>query len=242
MSLDRTIAKPLHVQLEEIIRQQIENKDLLPNQAIASESELSRQYNLSRMTVRNVITRLVYEGLLYRVAGKGTYVSEQKITALPISQMGIREQLEALGYQTDTSVVDKRTEKATNKIGEQLHIKKGDEVYVIERIRYANGEPLSLHKTYIPVKITKGLIEKDLEKTALCDILEKEYNIYAKRGQETLECIGACEKDATFLKIDKGFPLLYLKYVMYSQEEIPFEFSEVIFRGDRIKLKFESNR
>jgi GntR family transcriptional regulator len=242
MNLDRSIAKPLHAQLEEIIRLQIENHELLPHQAITSENELSKQYNLSRMTVRNAITRLVYEGLLYRVSGKGTYVAGKKIATLPISKMGIREQLEALGYKTETLVLDKRTDRAAGLIADQLGIKENDEVYALERIRYADGEPLSLHKTYIPQKLARGLIERDVENTALCDILEKQYNIYVKRVEETLECIAANDPDASYLNLDKGFPLLCLKYTMYSQDGIPFEFSEEIFRGDRIKLKFESNR
>jgi GntR family transcriptional regulator len=242
MSLNRSLAKPLHVQLEEIIRKQIENKELLPHQAIASENELSKKYNLSRMTVRNVITRLVYEGLLYRVTGKGTYVASPKIATLPISQMGIREQLEALGYKTETKLLSKGVQEAGRLIAENLNIKEGDEVYTLERIRYAEGEPLSLHKTYIPVAAANDFISKDIEKKALCDILGEEYGIYAKRGEETLECVAASEEDADYLKLDIGFPLLYLQYVLYSQNEIPFEFSEVLFRSDRIKLKFGANR
>ena len=63
--------------------------DLIP-----SENELSKECGVSRMTVRNVITKLVQEGLLFRIPGKGTYVSEPKIIADTLSYAGIREQLE----------------------------------------------------------------------------------------------------------------------------------------------------
>lgn len=242
MSLDRSSPIPLYLQLEEILKNKIENKELLPHQAIPSENELGKQFNLSRMTVRNVITRLVGEGLLYRVPGKGTFVAEPKITTAPITQMGIREQLEEMGYETETTVIDKKIEKATEKVSEILHIPIGAPVYILERLRYANNEPLSLHISYIPVELCSGLLEKDIESIPLCNILDSDYQIIAKRGTETLETIGAGPREAKLLEIKKGFPLLLLTYVMYSQEDIPFEYSKVVFRGDRIKLKFEFHR
>jgi GntR family transcriptional regulator len=93
MMLDRNSPLPLHAQLEEIIKAGIENEEWPFESVIPSENELSKMYGISRMTVRSVITRLVHEGLLYSVPGKGTFVSEPKIVSRPLSQMGIREQL-----------------------------------------------------------------------------------------------------------------------------------------------------
>ena len=76
-ALNRSGPKPLYLQLEDILRAQIMEGVLKHHEAIPSENELSRIYDLSRMTVRGVITRLVSEGLLYRVPGKGTFVSDK---------------------------------------------------------------------------------------------------------------------------------------------------------------------
>ena len=66
-----------------------------------SESELMNKYDLSRITVRNACNHLVKEGILYRVAGKGTFVSSPKIMTSSLAYMGFREQLERMGYETD---------------------------------------------------------------------------------------------------------------------------------------------
>jgi len=242
MELDRTSPRPLHAQLEEILRQKIENTELVVDQAIPSENELSRQFKLSRMTARNVITRLVSDGLLYRVPGKGTFVAAQKIVTAPLTQMGIREQLIAMGYETDTVVIDKKIEKASKKIANYLMISEGDLIYVLVRLRYANGEPLSLHTSHIPVKVCSELFQNNLEKEPLCDILSKKYNIISKRGIETLESVGTNARESKLLNVKKGFHMLLLTYIMYSQDDNPFEYSKVLFRGDRIKLSFEFSR
>ena len=83
--LDRNDPKPLHQQLREILEDAIESGKWGPDEKIPSENELSSMYGLSRMTVRSVLTELVREGWLYRVQGKGTFVSEKIET---LSQIG----------------------------------------------------------------------------------------------------------------------------------------------------------
>ena len=60
-ALDKTNAKPLHIQIEESILQKLESKEWAPGKLIPSENELSHIYGVSRTTVRNVITKLVQE-------------------------------------------------------------------------------------------------------------------------------------------------------------------------------------
>lgn len=239
--LERQNPKPLYVQLEEIIREKIESGEWKPHLPILSENELSKNYGMSRMTARSVITQLVREGLLYRVPGKGTFVSDPKITTNPLSYMGIREQLEKMGYEITTKLV--KAEKATvsDKIANVLELNHGSEVFVIERVRYIKGEPLSLHMSYIPFDIGESILTQDFEGEQLCVILERDYDL--KRGKviETLESSVANQTEAKLLSVKQGYPLLLLQNTIYSPAGRPFEYSKVLFRGDKIKLKFEFN-
>src|SRR3954447_24012491 len=92
--LVRESAVPLYAQLEQILHTRITRGEWLPGQRIPSENELNRIYGLSRMTVRGVLTKLVGDGLLVRVPGKGTYVATPKINAVSPAYRGVREQLE----------------------------------------------------------------------------------------------------------------------------------------------------
>ena len=240
--LNRSGPKPLYAQLEEILRADIREGRLAHHEAIPSENELSRLYELSRMTVRGVITRLVNEGLLYRVPGKGTFVAEPKIMTGPLSQKGIREQLEAQGYETGTTMLDKRVERADQSISEGLSLPPGSPVYRLERLRYANGEPLALERSYIPEELCEDFFQQNLEKEPLCNILEKRYSIVATHGVETLESCQASAEEARLLKVPRGSALLLLHYTLFSQTGAPFEFTKVVFRGDRFKLRFAFSR
>lgn len=240
--LERTNPKPLYAQLEEIMRNKIEHGEWSPNNSIPSENEFCRIYGVSRMTARSVITLLVREGLLYRVPGKGTFVADRKITTGPLSYTGIREQLEQQGYETSTKIIAIEKQSASKQIAAKLEMEEGSPVYYLERVRYVKHEPISIHVSYMPSMLCEGLERQDLEGEQLCHILDREYNL--KRGKviETLESIVARASEAKLLAVKPGHPLLLLEDTISSPDGRPFEYSRVLFRGDKIKLRLEFSK
>lgn len=237
--LDKNSPTPLYVQFEESVRHKIDNEDWPLNSMIPSENELSRTYGISRMTVRSVLNRLVMAGLLYRVPGKGTYVSEAKIESNPLSWMGIREQLERMGYETKTKLLNVELVSVSTRISRMLEIKPGATAYLVSRLRFVRGVPLSIHTSYIPQEVSPNLERQELEEKQLCDILKYEYNCRIARQVETLESISASTEEAELLGVNTAFPLLLLENRVYNSNHVPIEYSKVVFRGDKIKLRLE---
>lgn len=67
--------EPKYKQLIDYIIQYIKNGDLKPHDRIFTELELMDKFKISRHTVRKAFDHLVNEGWLYKVQGKGTFVS-----------------------------------------------------------------------------------------------------------------------------------------------------------------------
>lgn len=240
MVLRKTSHIPLWEQLHQILIMKIRN-DWEPGDKIPSENELSKEYELSRMTVRAVLTRLVEHGLLYRVPGKGTFVSEKKNIITPLPFMGIREQLEDQGVQINTVVLRNEKVKLTERIANILGVPVGTRVHLVERLRYIGDETLSAHRSYL--KIDGTFLIKHAERLIsdqLCVILEDSYKIRPTMIKETLESVYATTKLSKKLGVDDTYPLLYLKDYKYQNSEI-FEYSEVYIKADKIKLAFEYN-
>jgi len=61
------------------IRARIADGRLQPNELLPTENEMIKSYQVSRTTVLRALNILVCEGLIYRVAGRGTFVSEGSI-------------------------------------------------------------------------------------------------------------------------------------------------------------------
>ena len=237
--LERDSAVPLYVQLEQILSSKITGGEWLPNQRIPSENELNRMYGLSRMTVRGVLTKLVNDGLLLRVPGKGTYVAPTKISAVSPAYRGIREQLEALGYSTTTRLVSFEREAATSVVRDRLGLARGDEVFVIVRVRSVQGEPISLHRSHVPASLAPGLDGQDVVSDQLCVILEKSYGLPMRRVREHLEAVAVSAAEAKQLDMHRGDPALLLHDLVSDGDERPFEYSTIVFRGDRLRLTFD---
>ena len=139
--LEKNSPKPLYQQLKDILVDAIDSEKWKANEKIPSETELSSIYGLSRMTVRSVLTDLVKEGLLYRVQGKGTFVAEKIVTVSP-SYIGIREQLEKMGYEVETRIHKKKVSEtlesvvASNEEAELLAVEKGHPLLLLRDVLY----------------------------------------------------------------------------------------------------------
>lgn len=237
--IKRENPKPLYIQLEELIRNNIEEGIWKPNIAIPSESEMNRLYGVSRMTIRSACSQLVQDGILYRVPGKGTFVAEPKIMTESLAYMGFREQLERMGYEITTELLNVSEKEASFSAAKHLQIQQGASILEIERLRFIKGEPISLHYSRIPYDLCKNLSDRALEEEQLCVLLEKEYNLKPGRVTETFESVTASEKESRLFKVPQGYPLLVLEDVLYDKDDKPYEYSKVVFRGDKIKLKYE---
>lgn len=67
---------PIYKQIREYILDQLHKQTWQANDQLPSENELSAQFNVSRITIKNALSSLVEEGLIYRIQGKGTFISE----------------------------------------------------------------------------------------------------------------------------------------------------------------------
>ena len=78
MSLDRSSAVPFYVQLKQTLQSEIQKGVYGPGELIPTEVELCKRYGISRHTVRQALSELVQEGIIYRVPGKGTFVARRR--------------------------------------------------------------------------------------------------------------------------------------------------------------------
>src|SRR5260221_8871925 len=96
---------PRYYQLKEIMRERVRAGEWKPGDLIPCERELGEKYGISRMTARQALTELVNEGLFYREQGKGTFVSQRKITQQLIPLTGFTEDIRERGQRPGTKVL-----------------------------------------------------------------------------------------------------------------------------------------
>ncbi|GGP80593.1 GntR family transcriptional regulator [Streptosporangium pseudovulgare] len=81
--LDRDGPIPLYKQIAEVIRERILGGEIIPGEAVPSETELESEYGIARTTARRVARELREQGLVHTVRGEGTFVGEPDVPREP---------------------------------------------------------------------------------------------------------------------------------------------------------------
>src|ERR1700692_76714 len=121
-TLERSNPLPLYYQLKEVLKQQIQAGHLDPHAARPSEPELVAQYHVSRATVRQALTELVHEGLLYRQHGKGTFVCEPRIQQTVSELRSLSEEIRSRGQRPGGLLLVSELVRGSEAIRDQLRL------------------------------------------------------------------------------------------------------------------------
>jgi GntR family transcriptional regulator len=224
---------PRYYQLKEIMRERIRSGEWQPGELIPSERELGEQYGISRMTARQAITELVNEGLFYRERGKGTYVSQHKITQQLIRLTGFTEDIQARGQRPGTKVLSARMWPADEQIAERLRIKPGRQIFRLHRLRLADAEPLAVELSFVVFIGCELLLEEDLERNSLYHILATKYGLPPVEADQELDAGLAGNEEAHLLKIPTGSAVLFTRRITYTEYNEPIEFAQSVYCGNK---------
>lgn len=136
---------PKYQLIQNDLRQQIISGKFENGDKFYTESELTKLYNVSSITVIRAVNELVKDGYLIRQQGKGTFVSRSRKGRLV--EFSDVEVVSLENEKVDVISCEKGNDAT---ILEKLNLDKNDFYYKIIRVRYANNEPYIFHNSYIP--------------------------------------------------------------------------------------------
>jgi GntR family transcriptional regulator len=230
---------PLYFQLKESIKKMIVTGELKEGDLVPSERELSTEYNLSSTTVRRALNELVYENLLDRKPGKGSFVRMRRVQRDLRKVLSFTKNMEEMGLVPSAVVLGKRMVPAKTFVQESLGLTKGEPVLRLDRLRLANNIPMMLETRYIRVDLCPGIIDRDLS-TSLWKLFEDAYNQKPYRHSQTLRILNISGRFAHLLRVENNFPVYFIKGVTYLQNGLAIECDESLYRGDKYEITFEA--
>lgn len=237
-SVDREARLPLYHQLYEILHEKI-RKDWKPGDRLPTEVELVESHGISRITVRRVLDMLVNEGLIYRQAGRGTFVAHTTLEQGLSHILSFTEDMQRRGFTPGAKVLFAGLIPAPDHIADKLKIQAGAELAQIKRLRLADDEPMCIEDSHFVHKYCPGILKYDFSKHSLRQVKIQQFGIRWTRARQTIRAIAAAREMANLLDIPKGSPLLLFERVSYSQDNIPMEFLQAYYRADRYILYSE---
>jgi GntR family transcriptional regulator len=241
-ALDKSSPIPLYYQLAELIKEQIRSGELRPGAQLPAERALSEQHAISRMTARQAISYLTREGTLIARHGLGTFVAEPKLTHDALHLLGFTEEIMQRGGKAVSHVLEQALAVAPARVTTELQLAAGVQVVKIVRLRLSDSIPLLLEMTYIPASVCPALVDEDLATQSLYALLERRCGVRLKRARQTLEATVANDYESRLFGIAPGVAMILLEGVTYDEHDRPTEYFKAIYRGDRFKFAFESER
>ncbi|WP_160669693.1 GntR family transcriptional regulator [Clostridium sp. C8-1-8] len=232
MELNNTIATPLYKQLEKKLQQEIDSGKRPAGSRIPTENELSKTYNVSRVTVRKALSELSASGYLERKSGKGTFVAEKKLQrGITNGVLGFSEMCKMMDAIPGAKIIKIALEEPSEKDIQQMSLAEDEKILVLERVRYADGKPVLLELNKFPESFS-FLFGENLTDTSLYEILEK-HNIILDHSRKTLDIVFADTKEAKTLGISRGYPLLRINSVIHNADNTVTNLCQQLCIGDK---------
>jgi GntR family transcriptional regulator len=221
---------PRYYEIEQALRTRV--AALEADSPLPSDAQLCEEFGVSRMTARNAVQRLVQDGLVYRVPGRGTFVAAGDAHRTATHILSFSDEMRRRGRQPSSRLVESSVRPATDEERTRLG---SDEVAVLRRVRLADGEPLALETAVFPAVRVAQVLEGDLERVSLFERLTAS-GLVPTAGRAAIAAQSATDEDARLLGVERGEPLLVERRLIRDQHGDPLEWTESRYVGSRYGL------
>lgn len=236
MNTDRHSQLPLYAQVEAVLAARIADGTYPPGAQLPNEASLLSSFGISRTTLQKTVQNLITRGLIEIRRGKGTFVTQPRLTQ-PLTELsGFVEDMRAHGRHPSARLLAKQIDTASDAVAGKLALEPGTPVVHIQRVRLADGTPLSFDETWLPMDIGEKIVENDLEAEPIFTLLEEKYGIPLIEAEYRLEAISAGEAVAGALEIETGSPIFLIERTSYCDGNRPVDYEKLYYRGDQIQF------
>jgi len=224
-------------QVKAHIKQQILN-NAYEDDRVPAEMELANELGVSRTTVRDALSRLENEGVIYRKQGAGTFVNRPglRIRSRLDEIWSYEAVLEAHGYEPSTRVLDFSQLAADKRLAADLDLAEGEPILLVRKLFLEDEQPVILTCNYIPLAFISGPLENDAFVVPVFTYLSESAGQYLSYYLSEIVPVLADGDLAETLRIPSPTAVLSLEETGYNEENEPILRAYSYFRDDLLRL------
>ncbi len=218
---------PVYFRLYEALKKKIEEGEWKPGQLIPSERLIAGEYQVSIGTVRKAVLNLVYEGYLYRLQGKGTFVAGTKLRKDSLRYYRMRETLDGGEAELEIRFISLKSVRGFDPAGTLLGHRRDAPLFELRRLFLHDGKPIVYSESYLPKELFRDFDRcpsARFEKSTLYEMVEQTYGLPCIYNQELFGAVAAEGTPAKMLGTDSGSPLLYIEMRSFTYKDRPYEY------------------
>lgn len=240
-ALDRDSESPLWAQFRDAIRMRILQGDLPVGAKLPSEAELGDQYGISRIVVREALADLVRNNLIYKIKGRGAFVSARERDEDFVSTvLGFSDEMERKGISVRTQILSQELRAPTEQEASALGLTEGIQVVALKRLRSVDGELRLLVETVVPADLAPGLHRTRLDDRSLYDVLRRQYGLRLVRAERWIDAVLPDAQTCELLALPQPEPLLRIESIAYGANGRPLEHYRALHRCKSSRLHVQT--
>ncbi len=226
---------PLWAQVCDDLRRRIDLNEFTND--FPGEFDLTEQYGVSRHTIREALRVLRTEGILKSERGRGTSIQERNYSQNLGALYSLFQTISEEGV-SQTSTVQRLAITTNHTVAQELGVDPHTELVVLERVRWANGEPLAHDTSWLLASETRALLTSDFTTNSLYSELKTQCGIDMDGGKERINAQPAPRHIASILAVPTGVAVFAIERLGASNNRA-IEWRETFIRGDRFTLEVD---
>lgn len=199
---------------------------------LPSEKDLSKEFGVSRVTVRKALDVIRDEGLIAARQGFGWFVATEPVRQRLRQLRTIEDELAGTGRINLREVIEFGFVTAPPRVREELQV---DSVLRVKRLNRADGEPFAVVTVWCPAELGAGLSRDQVERQPFYELLP----VRLRGATQTIGADIATPEDAALLAIPTGAPVLVCWRTTTDATGRPVLMSHHVFPAHRTEFVVE---
>lgn len=209
--------------------------DAEPGDRLPSEAELCERFAVSRMTARQAVQLVANDGLIERRRGAGTFVRAHPVPRDLGSPLSFSGSMRARGMTASSETLEWGEVEPDEDERSALGLEKGEDGYVLKRLRLADGTPMAIERVVMPRELALALGD-DFQSGSLHDAFRSVGRIPTEAHAE-VSARRATKKERELLGLPPSGIIISETRTIYDQEDRPLERTETRYAASRYTFR-----
>jgi GntR family transcriptional regulator len=235
----------LYKQLLQNIEERVRRGELKAGDLVPSEAKLQEEFNMSRVTVRKALLELEQRGLVTRMHGKGTYISNTTVAqALGVEAHTIVETFQVAGVDLEVTVLALTHIEPPEAIASLFDVP-DQQLVCLSRVYSSEGEPIGVVHLYLPLALSGvAYILRDSKnpKETSYSVFEERLGLSIGMVKHEINAVPVCAASATALGLAEGHICLTMDRTTCSTQGAVIEFARFIYAPGCASFEIELPR